>query len=152
MISVQDHRREIVQVKHGVGIFGRSGRGACSIDFFWPEQDRPEVVGAGEQRHGGLDVGRDLQVRPQPAAVHAQGQAVGQGPALLQGHQDLGAGPAQDGHARPIGRQPGDHGPALGQSRRQHHDRHGRVRPPRRGHRDQSQRPGPGLRVHGRLH
>ena len=34
--------------------------------------------------------------------VAADGQALGQGPALLQGYQDIRPGPPQDGHARQV--------------------------------------------------
>ena len=73
-------------------------------------------------------------------------------PALFQVYKDLGSSPAQDGDARSVRRKPGGDGATAGQGGRQHNDRDGQLRPASRGHGDEGERPGPGLRVHGGVH
>lgn len=73
-------------------------------------------------------------------------------PQFLQGNQNIGAGSAQDGHAREIRGHPGGDGSAPWEGRRQHDVCDGLFRVARGGNRDEGQRPGAGLRVHELLH
>ena len=117
--------------------------------------DRAADVGAGEQhpRGGhrpGRD-GRDLPLRRRRAGAGAAGEALGQRPAPLPPRQDLRARAPQDGRPRPRGGHHRGDGAHAGQVRGRLHHRHGCLRAPRRGHRDQGQCPGRRVRVHGRV-
>lgn len=112
-------------------------------------------VGAGEQHPGGGlrpgRPGRDLPLRRGGAGAGAAGEALGERPPPLPPRQDLRPRAPQDGRPRPRRRHYRGHGPHAGQVRGRRHRRHGRLRAPRRGHRDQGQRPGRRLRVYGRV-
>ena len=94
---------------------------------------------------------RSVEVRRRRAARHRHGGAVDQGSALLQARPRLCARPSQDDDPHAFGRQHRGHGHAPGQARGRHDRRHRRVRASRGGHGDARQRPGGGVRVHGRV-
>ena len=70
----------------------------------------------------------------------------------ILGHPDLCAGPAEDGDARSVRRQPGGDGAAPRQGRLERDGGDGLVRAAGGGHRDEGQRAGAGLRVHDGVH